>query len=150
MSYPPIASLVPHQGPMCLLDDVIACDARSLTARVIPRRDSLLVDLARPEAGIPVWAGLEWMAQAVAAWAGLNSPADIPPRIGLLLGTKHYSATCEHLPFDVPVDVVITLDFQADNGLGTFQGQLTCRGERLAEATLNVFQPSDSDELFTS
>lgn len=146
MSYPPIAALVPHAGPMRLLDEVIACDARGLTARVTPRRDSLLVDLAHPDAGVPVWVGLEWMAQAVAAWAGINRP-DAAPRPGLLLGTRRYSATCDHLPFGASLEVSIALDFQADNGLGTFNGRLLCGDECLAEATLNVFQPSDSDPL---
>ena len=82
-----IAPYVPHRLGMCLLNTLLAVGDEHLYARVVPQRDDLF---ATPD-GIPGWVGLEWLAQAVAAWAGVQSVmSGDPPKIGFLLGTRRY------------------------------------------------------------
>ena len=66
MDIPDIRSLLPHAGPMVLLDRVISVDDDSLLAEVRIRSDSLFCD----GDGVGAWVGIEYMAQAIGAWAG--------------------------------------------------------------------------------
>lgn len=143
----PIAELVPHQGAMCLLDSLLEADDESLVAEVTPSPDDLFADTR----GIPGWVGIEWLAQAIAAWSGTRAVASgDEPRIGFLLGSRRYRCSVEHFPFDHPVRVVIALNYIADNGLGAFSGQLLdAAGVELANATLSVFEPDGPEALAT-
>lgn len=140
-----IAPYVPHRHGMCLLDTLLEVGEEYLHAEVTPRRD----DLFAGSDGIPGWVGLEWLAQAVAAWAGVQAVAGGgAPHIGFLLGTRRYRCQTSTFPFDKPVRIEVELDFRADNGLGAFRGLLLDDGGRqLATTTLNVFQPESQDAL---
>lgn len=140
-----IAPFMPHQRGMCLLDTLLAVDDEQLHAAVTPRRDDLF---ATPE-GIPGWVGLEWLAQAVAAWAGVQAVGQgEPPRIGFLLGTRRYQCRVPVFTFERTVRVEVVLDFRADNGLGAFRGRLVGDDDQeLATTTLNVFQPESPQAL---
>ncbi len=67
MGMPDIRSLVPHAGPMVLLDRVISVDEDSLLAEVRIRSDSLFCNID----GVGAWVGIEYMAQAIGAWRGI-------------------------------------------------------------------------------
>jgi predicted hotdog family 3-hydroxylacyl-ACP dehydratase len=143
----PIEPFVPHKRGMCLLDSIVAVAADHLRAEVTPRAD----DLFATAQGIPGWVGLEWMAQAVAAWAGVQEAASGgSPLVGFLLGSRRYTCSVEHFTFGEPIQVDIHQEFRADNGLAAFQCQVLNQHEQLlASATLNVFQP-DSEEALTA
>ena len=66
MAMPDIRTLVPHAGPMVLLDRVISADDENLCAEVRIRADSLFCVAGE----VGAWAGLEYMAQAIGAYAG--------------------------------------------------------------------------------
>lgn len=140
-----IVPFVPHRHGMCLLDTLLEVGQEHLIAEVIPSRDGLFADTQ----GVPGWVGLEWLAQAVAAWAGVQAMREgDEPRIGFLLGTRHYHCETPWFVFDQPVRVQVILDFRADNGLGAFRGELrNSDGHSLASATLNVFQPDSLQAL---
>ncbi|MGC3874746.1 hypothetical protein ACPF7Z_15905 [Halomonas sp. GXIMD04776] len=139
-----IAPFVPQSRGMCLLDNILAVDDDSLQAEVTPSA----ADLFATGAGIPGWVGLEWLAQAVAAWAGWHARScNEPPAIGFLIGSKRFESLCEHLAIDRTYRVSIHLDFRADNGLGHFHGEiLNDDGTRLAHGTLTVFQPPSDEQ----
>jgi predicted hotdog family 3-hydroxylacyl-ACP dehydratase len=143
----PIAEFVPHQRGMCLLDRILTVDDQSLRAEVVPRE----TDLFATAAGIPGWVGLEWMAQAVAAWAGVQEKSEGGnPLIGFLLGSRRYQCTRQMFVFGEPVLIDTVQDFCADNGLAAFHCQLLDTQQQvLASATLNVFQP-DSEQALTA
>ena len=139
--------------PMCgfsaktagLLDSVLEIGEEHLIARITPDRQDPFAN----DHGIPGWVGLEWLAQAIAAWSGRAArEAGGEPRIGFLLGSRHYHCDVEHFVFDSPVEVKVELDYRADNGLGAFRGELRdAKERRLAHATLNVFQPDSAETL---
>lgn len=86
----PVADLVPHAAPMVLLDQITHWDATGLTATLTIRPDTRFIETG---AGVPVHIGLEWMAQACSAFAGLRAKvADQPVRVGFLLGTRDFTA----------------------------------------------------------
>ena len=65
-SLPPIADLMPHEGPMCLLDRLVEAQDERLVAEVLVPADGIL----SRDGAVGAWVGVEYMAQAVAAWAG--------------------------------------------------------------------------------
>ena len=60
---------VPHRGAMNLLETVERCDDESIVARVRVPDHGLFVGVD----GVPAWVGIEYMAQAVAAWSGARA-----------------------------------------------------------------------------
>ena len=140
---PPIAELVPHKPPMLLLDRVLAHDADSITCEVRIAARAPFVEDGR----IPAVVGIEYMAQCVAAFAGLSARAEgRPPRIGFLLG-------CRELRLDTGAFAVgDTLIVEArrtwgDSDLGHFTCWVQRDGQTLVSGTLNVYQgalPEDS------
>jgi predicted hotdog family 3-hydroxylacyl-ACP dehydratase len=68
-----IARLVPHQGAMCLLDHVTACDEGGLTCCATSHRDA--ENPLRREGRLPAVCGLEYALQAMALHGALTAGA---------------------------------------------------------------------------
>lgn len=142
-SIPTVAELVPHTGRMMLLDRVLKVTENALIAEVTPSSDPLFCH----EGKIGAWVGVEYMAQAVAAWAGFQARAlGHPPRIGLLLGSRSYQSSVSHFLPGMPLTIEIDLQFRAENGLGQFSCCIFDRGNCVATADLKVFEPQDVDK----
>jgi len=136
----PVNELLPHDPPMVLLDRILSIDESSLVAEVTIRPDSVLCD----ESGVPGWVGIEYMAQAVAAHAGARARLrGDPPSVGYLLGTRSYKCSVAVFPIGMTLTVHIRSLFVEMN-LGAFECRLES-GDELANATINVYQPADSD-----
>jgi predicted hotdog family 3-hydroxylacyl-ACP dehydratase len=76
---------------MLLLDELLEHDADGIVSALTIRRDSVLCDGV---AGVPAWAGMEYMAQTAAAYGGAEEiRAGKTPSIPLLLGTRAYKAS---------------------------------------------------------
>jgi len=84
MSSPRIATLVPQQGAMCLLDEVVRFDDRSIVCRTASHRspDNPL----RSDGRLSTIAGIEYGAQAMAVHGALQD--DQAARGGLLAGAR--------------------------------------------------------------
>jgi predicted hotdog family 3-hydroxylacyl-ACP dehydratase len=144
MGMPDIRSLLPHAGPMVLLDRVIAVDEDSLLAEVRIRADSLFCS----GGGVGAWVGIEYMAQAIGAWAGYTAQLrGEPVRLGFLLGTRRYE--CRHPIFLLGsvLRVHVQCLFQNENGLGSFECSIDNEEGRVATATVTVFQPTNVDDF---
>ncbi len=146
MSYPAIASLVPHAAPMLLLDRL--CEATATTARCEVRVGETLALFLRDDGALPGWVGIELMAQTVAAWSGYQGHLrQEEPQIGLLLGARKYQCHLARLP----AGSLLTIDCEQllqDGALASFQCYLRCDGELVAEARLSTIQP-DAEQLET-
>ena len=144
MSYPAIASLVPHATPMLLLDRL--CAATATTARCEVRVGETLALFLRDDGALPGWVGIELMAQTVAAWSGYQGhQRQEEPQIGLLLGARKYQCHLARLP----AGSLLTIDCEQllqDGALASFQCYLRCDGELVAEARLSTIQP-DAEQL---
>ena len=61
--------------------------------------------------GVPAWAGIEYMAQTIAAHAGLEARArGEPPAIGFVIGTRAYSTSVEEFPNGSRLTVTVEPD----------------------------------------
>lgn len=136
IDYNDVAGLIPHSGQMVLLDRVVGFDNDHLTAEMVIRNDGLFGDAY----SVPAWAGIEYMAQAVAAYAGIQSKlAGKPIKLGYLLGTRRYSSNVPSFKVGATLKVHIKLIIQ-DDKLGVFDCRILGNGIEVT-ANLTVYQP---------
>lgn len=143
-----VDEVVPHAGVMSLLDRVVDCGDEWLVAEVTIGPDTLFVE----EQGLPAWVGIEYMAQAIAAFDGVSRRhRGLESVVGFLVGTRRYESSHGHFPLGSTLTIRVEREFQADNGLGVFVCGIRAvgpGGDTLsADAALNVFQPDDVDEF---
>ena len=144
MNLPDIRDLLPHSGPMVLLDRVVAADDESLCAEVRVRADSLFY----VDGGIGGWVGLEYMAQAIGAYAGYRARLrGEPVRIGYLLGTRHYECKKPIFVLGSLLKIYVKRMFQSDEGLASFDCHIEDDKGTLASANLTVFQSAAGADL---
>lgn len=146
MNFPDIRALVPHSGPMVLLDRVLAADGETLCAEVTIRPGSMFCD----GACVGSWVGMEYMAQAVAAHAGflaLGRGEEV--EVGFLLGTRRYECDRPSFAAGSVLHVHVRRALQGDNGLGAFECHIddAVGGATAASATVTVFQPENVNEF---
>jgi len=132
-----IAELIPHSGRMILLDRILDYDEQSLSAELIVRD----AGLPGNDKTVPAWAGIEYMAQAVAAYAGIKSKQSGEPiKLGFLLGTRRYTSNVDS--FNVGSVLIIQVrNIIQDEKLGVFDCKIYGTGIEIS-ANLNVYQPS--------
>jgi 3-oxoacyl-[acyl-carrier-protein] synthase-1 len=148
MNLPNIRTLVPHTGPMVLLDKLIAVGEETLCAEVNITPDTLFCDGKT----VGSWVGVEYMAQAVAAFAGYEAHLrNEPVKVGFLLGSRRYEVACPGFPVGSRLHVHVQRALQGENGLGAFGCQIVdandSNGTMLANATITVFQPDNVNEF---
>jgi predicted hotdog family 3-hydroxylacyl-ACP dehydratase len=131
---PPVVELVPHRDRMLLLDEVREAGEASIACGVVLRGDSPFVEGGRVRATF----ALEYMAQCVGAWVGLQDlRRGLPVRIGYLVGAREVAFAVD--AFDVGDDLrVEAAKLWGDEALGHFECRVLRRGETVAAATLNV------------
>ncbi len=131
-----VADVIPHTGDMVLLDRIIDYDDQGLTAELMVRGDGLFGD----DQTVPAWAGIEYMAQTIAAYVGIKArQANEPIRMGFLLGTRRYSSNVA--AFKVGARLTIRAEkIIQDDGLGVFDCRIMGEGVEVT-ANLNVYQP---------
>ena len=134
----PIERILPHAGPMILLDDIEAFDDTKLEASVKIRRNSRFM---RSD-GMPAHVVIEYMAQACCAFSGVEDLcADRTPRVGFLLGTRAFRADRAWIGEGERLKIAIGLVFR-DNGMAVFGCTAAAGGIEFASAQLTVYQPS--------
>ncbi|MGH7887574.1 MAG: 3-hydroxylacyl-ACP dehydratase [Candidatus Binatia bacterium] len=144
MQLPDIRTLLPHSGPMVLLDRVLAVDDESLCAEVRLREDSLFC----VDGAVGAWVGLEYMAQAIGAFAGYRARLrGEPVRIGYLLGTRHYDCQQPRFAVGSLLKIHVKRVLQSEDGLACFDCRIEDENGTLASAQLTVFQSADGEKL---
>lgn len=89
-----IAARMPHAGAMCLLDRVLAWDAHGIRCAATSHRDA--GHPLRGPGGLPVWAGIEYAAQAAAVHGALRRKS-ATPRKAVLASLREARPACERL-----------------------------------------------------
>ena len=136
--YPAIGALVPHSGPMCLLDRVLEHGPDRTVCAVLPRRDTLIAPSA---GGVPAWVGLEYMAQCIAVHGGLVArERGLPPRPGVFLGSRRVGFGVQHFAPDRELRVAAR-HHRGERGLVAFDCEIRelDGGSPLVHGRLNVY-----------
>jgi predicted hotdog family 3-hydroxylacyl-ACP dehydratase len=134
----PLADLVPHRPPMLLLDQVLAASDTTLSASLTIHAGSEFLEAE----GVPAHIGIEYMAQACAAFAGSRASREgTAPRIGFLLGSRRFAMHRPWYRLGEVLRVSVTLVYQ-DEAMGSFTGRIEVAGDLAAEADLTVYEPS--------
>ena len=136
-----IEDLVPHSGNMSLLGEVISSDSESLraSARINSENPFLIDDF------VSSWIGVEYMAQAISAWAGtIAVQKGEAIRLGFLVGTREYKVDTSRFATDTQLDIQVKRIMEGANGLSVFKCHIDY-GDGVAMANINVFQPDDVD-----
>ena len=93
-----VAELVPHSGNMSLLDEIVDYGENWLKASVQVSRDSMFLE----EQGVPASVGIEYLAQAIAAYSGVQErKGGGKPKLGFLLGVRKYLSSTDYYTFSL-------------------------------------------------
>ena len=128
---------------MSLLSRIVDHGDGWLQAEVEIKPDSIFAD----ERGVPAWIGLEYMAQTIAAYAGLQERlVGKPPKIGFLLGTRNYTTSADYFAPGQVLKIRAEVDMVGGNGLNVFNCEIWGKNVQ-AQAVVNVFQPDDAEKF---
>lgn len=143
MTFPVDAGLVvPHSDRMLLLDTVEHADENSLVASARVRADSPFVR----DGVVGTWIGIEFMAQAIAAFEGCRArERGESPKVGFLIGSRHFSSTSPTFAVGATLRVEIVRQYE-EGGLGLFDAKIT-GDDVTADASISVFQPDDAQQF---
>ena len=140
---PPVAELLPHEGAMVFLSRVLEHRAGQ-TVCLLEIDEQVLFREA--DGSVPAWVGIEYMAQCVAAHAGLVGRANGgPPPLGLLLGSRRARFHVERFLPEQALRVSARHVWGTSPGLVSFDCALEDAGSgaALASARLNCFVPGE-------
>ncbi len=112
-----IARLVPHQGGMCLLDRVTACDADGIACLSATHRDAS--NPLRRDGVLPAVCGLEYALQAMALHGALTDGG--PQGVGFLAALAGVEIGAERLD-DIQGDLAVSATALARESRGFIYG----------------------------
>ena len=115
----PIAKLLPQAGAMVLLDEVISHDERRIACRANSHRDpsNPLVH----DGALPVWAGIEYAAQAMAAHFSLSPEVRGETTNGLLGGLRDVVCEVSRLD-DIASPLIVEAERLSHDTAGSIYG----------------------------
>ena len=143
-----IDEIVAHAAPMQLLDELIAYDVESIVVGVTVRSDS---EFCMPGVGVPAWVGMEYMAQTVGAFSGIEEvQAGLRPQIGLLLGSRRYRSTVDVFPIGARLQVTACMQLRDENNLVCFDCEIQMNGAPVATGDLKAVRPKNVLELVSA
>jgi predicted hotdog family 3-hydroxylacyl-ACP dehydratase len=142
-----MTQILPHQGRMLLLDELLEQHEYSIATALTIRADSVLCDGV---SGVPAWVGMEYMAQTACAYSGVDQARlGQQASISLLLGTRSYQA---HVPvFALGLRLIITakLLVRDDDDLVVFQCNIrdAASDQELAVGDIKAIRPANLQAL---
>ena len=136
-SYPPIVELVPHRPPMLLLDRVLSYDGERVVCETVLGPDSPFAE----QGEVPAVVGIEYMAQTIAAGAGLSArdKGDQAGRMGFLLGCRNLSIAVDSFQIGDRLTIEARRTW-GENQIGSFACKVQRGSEVLVEGALTVYQ----------
>jgi predicted hotdog family 3-hydroxylacyl-ACP dehydratase len=130
---------------MLLLESVICWDDSGIEVLVDPK-DSLLFSDA--EGAIPAWVGIEYMAQAISAFAGIDARQRGEPLcLGFLLGTRKYTAHVATFFLAQKLRVKVREVLRDETNLVLFDCQIYAADILVASAEIKAIQPKNIDTI---
>lgn len=138
-----VEPLVPHSGRMVLLDRIIEYGSDFLIAESTITPNHILLRNGK----LATFAGIEIMAQGIAAWSGcIATEKGQTVRLGYLLGTRKLHIYSQYIEIGTRLKISIKMSIQDASGFGVFDCQLMdlATNTVLLEGALNVFSPENN------
>ena len=143
------AELLPHKEPMIFINDVRFADIKQgiLTAHSKICQTDVLYQ--SDISGVPSYAALEYMAQAIGCFVGLYDLDQDPnkkPGVGFVLGTRKLNIQKPILVLDEDFLIDIKVVFYDEN-IASFDCVMynEATKEIIATALINAYRPDDID-----
>lgn len=141
MSAPHVDDVLLHRPPMRFLDRIISITEDEAIAETdVSPANPLFI----PGRGLPAYAGVEMMAQAIASIDGMKRHiGGLPPKIGFLLGCRKYSVRAAEFPEGMRLRIIVNKVF-SDGEMFSFECRIDDEeGGEVARANMNVYAPHD-------
>lgn len=136
-----IEAVLPHEGRMLLLDELLDHGPEHVSCAVHVGPDTMFCEGTH---GVPAWVGLEYMAQTVCAYSGIDEVrAGLKPSIGLLLGSRRYTCEVPWFAIGSRLRVVAHLLLRDENDLVAFQCTIHEGDRLLARGDVKAYRPKD-------
>ena len=140
-----VQDLLLHRPPKLLLKSVLRWRETGLEASVDPRDSHLFRDA---DGRIPAWVGIEYMAQAIGALAGVESRRAVQPvGLGFFLGTRRYHAELSHFDPAQELRVSVRELLRDETNLVLFKCEIHSGEQLLAHAEIKAIQPKDVEAV---
>lgn len=136
-----ISELLPHGAGFRLLDTLLdyGQDHVCCSATITPQAPFFVI-----ERGVPGWVGIEYMAQAIAAYSGIMRRQSARPiELGLLLGTRRYHCSLPYFTDGTQLTVYAEQLVRDAAGIVVFRCSLRDQFAERANAEIKAFQPND-------
>lgn len=135
-----LEDLVPHAAPMILIDHVCERQAGGLESTVRITEDCPFFE---PRSGVPSYVGIEYIAQTVAALAGLRARrAGQDIQLGFLLGSRRFEASLPYFALGCELTVQVEAEYEAKD-IAKYLGTITDdTGETVVRASVSVYLSS--------
>ena len=144
----PIHDLVPHRGPMCLLDAMLEADPLNSVCEATIREDAIFLE----DDAVPAQIGIEYMAQAIAAHGGwLSQLKGEPVKVGFLLGAPRWNIHRGSFQLGQTLRIEVSQDW-GDDELRRFDCLIKDKdsGEVMQDANINVLLPNDLQKYLSA
>ena len=137
--YEPL-QVLPHRHSMLLVDEVgYGLDQGEAVLTI--RSDSQFCDGVR---GVPAWVGIEYMAQAISVFSGVEQlQRNEQVKIGLLIGTRRYESEVPVFTIGTRLHIIARLSDREDGGISMFACEIRDGQRVLARADIKAYRPED-------
>ena len=141
-----VEQLLPHSGDMVLIDQMLDYGDDYGVSRVkVYATDKFFEEDIN---GIHSAIGLEWMAQTIAAIAGIMAlQNNRSVQVGFLLGSRKYEPAKSVFKLGEEYTIRVEQLYREENGLGAFQCTIHEGDKLIADAKLNVFAPDNVEKF---
>jgi predicted hotdog family 3-hydroxylacyl-ACP dehydratase len=139
-----LEDLVPHAPPMILIDHIHLPESEGLEATVRISEDSPFFE---PRRGVPSYVGIEYVAQTVAALAGLRARRSGQGiSLGFLLGTRRFQAWSPYFTLGSELTIQVEPEFEARN-VAKYRGRISDEtGATVVTTSVTVYLRGDTDD----
>jgi predicted hotdog family 3-hydroxylacyl-ACP dehydratase len=128
--------ILPHDGRMLLLDELVDQHDDGITTALTIRPDSVLCDGVT---GVPAWVGMEYMAQTACAYSGVNQARlGEAASISLLLGTRSYRANVPVFAIGARLVISANLQMRDEDNLAVFSCSIRDASSHVELATGDI------------
>ncbi len=143
-----INELLPHEPPMILINGLESYGSDFVEVSV----DHAIPSLYTNGSGqVPIWVGIEYMAQAMSVFGGLERrQKGLTAQIGFLLGTRKYNAYTQYFEKNSRVLIKAVRTYHSEENIVQFHCTIMCNDVLLAESNIKAIQPDNPKDVLRS